>query len=121
MILSDIVRFHPKLPDWKLKALSQCETAACTKIFVKFADDMRPFWDAADWIVFVDSDPVVDEAESLASYPSEAANRDELHAKNTSEYMRLRNSSAALRYALKRGDRYTRGYYTVCISIPKMS
>ena len=115
MILSDNVRFLPKLPKWKLRALSQCETVACTKIFVKFADDIRPFWDSTDWIVYVDSEPVIaDDAESLASCPSETANVDETHAKNTAEYMRLRNSSAALRYALKRGDRYTRGYYTVC-------
>ena len=94
MLLSGNVQFIPSLPEWKQRALRQSKLGACTKVFVKFADDVRPFWDAKQTILYADSE-VVNGSSS------------------TDQYVCLRDPSAAVRYAHKRGDRYTRGYYTV--------
>ena len=60
------------------------------KLFVKFADDVTPFWDKAQFLVFVDSDPV---------------------SQATSDNARL--NSSALQFAQQNREEYTRGYYTV--------
>lgn len=86
------VNFVPRLPDWKIHALKHCEMAVYNKIFIKFADSVRPFWDKTQWLHFVDSEPVTNQG-NIA-----------------------RSNSPAVQYALKRGDNYTRGYFTVCRS-----
>ena len=98
--------------------------AAYTKIFVKFADSVRPFWDKSEWFLFVDSEPVDTSpaaggapAPPPSGLPEEAAAADAAHVSTdalaTDQYIRLRSASAAVRCARKRGDRYTRGYFTV--------
>ena len=52
------MKFQPALPDWKVRALKQCETAVYNKIFVQFGDNARQFWDKTEWILHVDSNPV---------------------------------------------------------------
>ena len=84
----------PKLPDWKVRALNQCETIAFNKIFVKFANNVKPFWDTTQWLLFVGSEPVTQTNIGLSN--------DTAHIK-----------SPAVQSALMRGDNYTRGYYTV--------
>ena len=97
---------------------------AYTKIFVKFADNVRPFWDPSEWILFVDSEPVDGfpvaggaPAPLPTGVPEEteaaAADAAQVSLDAADQYIRLRNASAAVRCARKRGDRYTRGYFTV--------
>ena len=80
---------------------------------------MPPFWDSKECIYFVDSDPVDGgPATGVASAPqsngvSEVADAAAGLSDSTDQYVRLRNASAAMQYALNRGDRYTRGYYSV--------
>ena len=92
VLLSGSVNFYPVLPDWKVRALRQCETALYDKIFVKFADNVRPFWDDSEWIIFVDSEPV---------------------ALQGGQYDVARSMSPAVQNALKRGEPFTQGYFTV--------
>ena len=103
--------------------MKQCEQGTCVKVFVKFADDVRPFWDSSKCIYFVDSD-VVDggPVTSGASAPqsngvSEVAGAAAGPSDSSDQYVRLRNASPAMRYALKHGNRYTRGYYTVRLAL----
>lgn len=91
VLLSGNVNFQPPLPHWKVRALNQSETVVYDKIFVKFADDIRPFWDATEWILFVDSEPVTPQAADCSLIRCQA-----------------------VRTALKYGDSYTLGYFTVC-------
>ena len=171
------MKFQPKLPDWKVRALKQCETAVYDKIFMKFADDVKPFWDPTEWILFVDSEPMRQsgngrtlEFKASARAPKHSSDSEESDEKNTriapkanasetgtgeevertsrgrvpirgerenasgaaatrqtssrkslsppllqqlEQYESARRLSPAVRYALKRGDPYTRGYYTV--------
>jgi polyamine oxidase len=60
VMLSGNVKFQPALPDWKVHALDLCETAVYNKIFVTFGDDVRPFWDKTQWILYVDSNTAND-------------------------------------------------------------
>ena len=119
VLLSGNVRFIPSLPEWKQRALRKCEMITFTKIFVKFASDLRPFWDASQTILFVDSEPVDgcpaadNSPPPLSSSSSVVGIADETDDGTTDKYVRLRGVSGAVRYAHKRGDRYTRGYYTV--------
>lgn len=102
---------------------------ACTKVFVKFADDVRPFWDAKQTILYVDSEAVdsclSSNVSSLSSSTSETSGATETAAEasksstDADQYIQLRAPSAAIRYALKRGDRYTRGYFTVSLYFVK--
>ena len=87
--------FQPPLPPWKVRALNQVVTVVYDKIFVKFADNVRPFWGESEWILFVDSEPVM----SGGSQP----------------YDITRRLSPAVQSALMRGDPYTRGYFTVSL------
>ena len=65
-MLSGKVNFQPELPAWKVRALKLCETAVYNKIFIKFADDVKPFWDPTEWIIYVDSEPVTAQAGAQA-------------------------------------------------------
>ena len=67
-------------------------TAVYDKIFVKFNDTVNPFWDDSQWILNVDSDPVIG-----GQYNDTG-----------------RSNSPAVQIALQQGNNYTRGYYTVC-------
>ena len=168
------MKFQQKLPDWKVRALKQCETAVYDKIFMKFADDVKPFWDPTEWILFVDSEPMPRQNGNRAlefkasgrahKQSSDSEDSDEKNKRNAPKadanaletgtgeevkrlprgreresasgaaatrptaprkslsppllqqlelYERARRLSPAVRYALKRGDPYTRGYYTV--------
>ena len=99
--------------------MKQCEQGTGVKVFVKFADDVRPFWEPKECIYFVDSDTVdCDPVTGGASPPqksgvSEGAGAAPAPFDCTDQYFRFRNASAAMRRAIKSGDRYTRGYYTV--------
>ena len=113
------MRFIPRLPEWKQRALGQCKLGACTKVFVKFADDVRPFWDASQTILYADSE-VVNASDATATAPtplspciSGIGGTTETRSDNSDQYVLLRGSSGAMRYALDRRDRFTRGYYTV--------
>lgn len=97
MLLSGSVAFYPPLPDWKARALRQCETAVYNKIFVKFADNVRPFWDQTEWIVYVDSEPV--------------------QAAGGQYFDSVRSMSPAVQSALRRGEPFSQGYFTVCCLI----
>lgn len=150
------------------------------KIFLKWADNVRPFWDPTEWFLYVDSEPMArtpsngrlpsnraiesklsrahkkssdsdesDDAkgnrqsspsapESAVGEEVERASRARVTARNDNatgaavtrpatarkslspsqlqqleQYERARRISPAVRYAQKRGDPYTRGYYTV--------
>lgn len=122
MLLSGNVQFVPSLPEWKLRALRQCELAAYTKIFIKFADDVRPFWDPTEWTLFVDSEKVVGDSDPSARTAPASLSTGDVEARSasdgTDQYSRLRNTSAAARRALSCGDQFTRGYYSVTIFCP---
>ena len=91
-----------------------------TKIFLKFADNVRPFWDPTQWIMYVDSEKA-NECTTASAEPvplSDGVLKIEDEAKapsdNTNQYNRFRTTSAAMQNAIKRGARFTRGYYSVC-------
>lgn len=123
------MHFQPALPDWKVRALEHCVTAVYNKIFVKFdyADNEKPFWDPTEWIIYVDSEPVKPAAGAkrplelkaelkLDAATASATGTVNLTASPTSAQEKLesdRLSSPAVQFALKHGDPFTRGYYSV--------
>ena len=136
------MNFQPSLPDWKVRALKLCETAVYNKIFIKFADDVKPFWDPTEWIIYVDSEPVPAQAGAgggqQAGLPLEfkleikssesAASSGAVSAIGTfvmdllgtspkqehlEQYEKDRRASPAFQSAQKRGEPFTRGYYEV--------
>ena len=89
------MKFVPSLPDWKVHALNRTTTAVYDKIFVKFNDSVTPFWDNTQWVINVDSDPVIG-----GQYNDTG-----------------RSSRPAFQIAQQQGNDYIRGYYTVCSQI----
>ena len=70
-------------------------TVVYDKIYVKFADNASAFWDNTQWILNVDSDPVIG-----GQYNDTG-----------------RSNSPAVQIALQQGNMFPRGYYTVCFSL----
>ncbi|XP_078000050.1 uncharacterized protein LOC144452772 [Glandiceps talaboti] len=48
---SNEVEFFPPLPDWKMYEIFKFRMAWFTKIYLKFADDVIPFWDGTEWVL----------------------------------------------------------------------
>lgn len=107
----------PKLPGWKVRALQQCETGVYDKIFLKYADDVQPFWDPTEWFLYVDSERVTPQTNggrsSNRAIESRRSRTAASQLQQLEQYDRVRLASPAMRNAQKRRDPYSRGYYTV--------
>ena len=51
---SDLVSFHPALPDWKSEVIHMFKMVRYIKIFLKFPSNMTAFWDDNHYIMYVD-------------------------------------------------------------------
>ncbi|XP_077995015.1 uncharacterized protein LOC144448613 [Glandiceps talaboti] len=47
-----VVQFVPELPDWKTEEIFQFDMALYSKIFLKFPDGVRRFWDDAEYMLY---------------------------------------------------------------------
>ena len=132
VILSGQIRFVPKLPAWKLRAIKGTPTAAFTKIFVKFPDETPKFWDKTDYILSVDPIPVPSiktliregsfvssETEKVDPSSSERADSEhtEVSKRCPEKLLRIRARSPAVLQAAERQQKYATGYFSCWLNL----
>ncbi|XP_078000205.1 uncharacterized protein LOC144452880 [Glandiceps talaboti] len=51
VLQSDVVKFSPRIPAWKMLEIEQFDMAQYTKIFLKFPNGSKRFWDDKEFIL----------------------------------------------------------------------
>ena len=122
VILSNNIKFVPELPVWKRIALEHCPIGYFTKIFVKFPNTCKKFWDESEWIIYVDSIPVPNMKELMKNETSRVTQTEQSEIyKLNPNFLQMRKESASFNKAIRKNENYLKGFFNSWVNLSKQS